>query len=224
MIYGMKPKNLSYPSSDYLAHFGVAGQKWGKRQYQNEDGSLTPEGREHYGVGEARRSSRKEAKERTQNAVNAYKERASKDPTKMTDEELRSAINRMNLENNYMNANSNSQGARITNEKSVNTKKIIAKTVSATVIGGGAAAAAIMKNKEALSKKPVSAAVKLGLAAAAVAAIGPAIEGILTVGLGADKRETALSSLSVTKAETARQEMVVRERKAAQEAANHKPI
>lgn len=29
----------------YLAHHGVKGQKWGVRRYQNEDGSLTPEGK-----------------------------------------------------------------------------------------------------------------------------------------------------------------------------------
>lgn len=32
-------------------HYGVLGQKWGTRRYQNPDGSLTPEGREHYGLG-----------------------------------------------------------------------------------------------------------------------------------------------------------------------------
>lgn len=34
-----------------LAHYGVKGQKHGLRQYQNEDGSLTPLGRIHYGIG-----------------------------------------------------------------------------------------------------------------------------------------------------------------------------
>ena len=32
----------------------MPGQKWHLRQYQNEDGSLTPLGRQHYGVGEPR--------------------------------------------------------------------------------------------------------------------------------------------------------------------------
>lgn len=41
-------------TDDYLAHHGVKGQKRGERRYQNEDGSLTPEGREHYGVGQGR--------------------------------------------------------------------------------------------------------------------------------------------------------------------------
>lgn len=37
-----------------LYHYGVKGQKHGIRRYQNEDGSLTSEGRDHYGVGEMR--------------------------------------------------------------------------------------------------------------------------------------------------------------------------
>ena len=36
----------------YLAHHGTKGQKWGVRKYQNPDGSLTPLGRAHYGVGQ----------------------------------------------------------------------------------------------------------------------------------------------------------------------------
>ena len=35
-------------------HYGVPGQKPGHRRYQNPDGTLTPEGREHYGVGDPR--------------------------------------------------------------------------------------------------------------------------------------------------------------------------
>lgn len=40
--------------SNYLEHFQVKGAKHGIRRYQNKDGSLTPLGRIHYGVGKAR--------------------------------------------------------------------------------------------------------------------------------------------------------------------------
>lgn len=42
---------------EYLEHFGTKGMKWGARRYQNEDGSLTSLGRQHYGV-EGERSAR----------------------------------------------------------------------------------------------------------------------------------------------------------------------
>lgn len=34
-----------YYETDYLAHYGVKGMKWGVRRYQNEDGSLTARGK-----------------------------------------------------------------------------------------------------------------------------------------------------------------------------------
>lgn len=38
--------NIHY--SDELQHHGVKGQRWGERNYQYEDGSLTPEGKARY--------------------------------------------------------------------------------------------------------------------------------------------------------------------------------
>ena len=35
----------------YLAHHGIFGQKWGRRRYQNKDGSLTPAGELRYNKG-----------------------------------------------------------------------------------------------------------------------------------------------------------------------------
>lgn len=40
-----------------LKHYGILGMKWGVRRFQNEDGSLTGEGRRRYGVSGTRASS-----------------------------------------------------------------------------------------------------------------------------------------------------------------------
>lgn len=39
---------MSYFNSKYLIHFGIKGQKWGVRRFQNEDGTLTEEGKKRY--------------------------------------------------------------------------------------------------------------------------------------------------------------------------------
>lgn len=59
-----------------LAHYGIKNQKWGVRRFQNEDGSLTPEGRERYGLKGGLSS--------------------------MSDDDLRKAINRKTNENTYI--------------------------------------------------------------------------------------------------------------------------
>lgn len=33
---------------NYLAHYGIKGQQWGVRRFQNEDGTLTEEGKSRY--------------------------------------------------------------------------------------------------------------------------------------------------------------------------------
>lgn len=51
---------LREPYPNELYHHGIKGQKWGIRRWQNEDGSLTAAGREHYGLdsGDANKETR----------------------------------------------------------------------------------------------------------------------------------------------------------------------
>lgn len=48
-------KTPNYVFDDELCHWGIKGQRWGERRFQNEDGSWTPEGRERYGKGDGER-------------------------------------------------------------------------------------------------------------------------------------------------------------------------
>ncbi len=41
-------KWIIYREEEYIAHHGIKGQKWGVRRFQNEDGSLTEEGKKRY--------------------------------------------------------------------------------------------------------------------------------------------------------------------------------
>ena len=64
------------PTSDScLQHFGIKGQKWGVRRFQEEDGSYTAAGRERYGIGDDRESKKFM---KLANASNGYGKSAEK--------------------------------------------------------------------------------------------------------------------------------------------------
>lgn len=48
---------MTWEYNSYLAHYGIKGQKWGVRQWQNEDGSYTEAGKHRYGWGYGRQTS-----------------------------------------------------------------------------------------------------------------------------------------------------------------------
>lgn len=55
----------------YISHSGTKGMKWGQRRWQNEDGSLTPAGRVHYGYGQKKKN--ESLKEKIKNKFNKTK-------------------------------------------------------------------------------------------------------------------------------------------------------
>lgn len=116
---------------DELVHYGVKGQKWGRRRYQNKDGSLTPAGRERYGseenfeaqypaeqkavltgskkavdgakeINRASREMHNEHTKKQQKIADKAVEKAVRERARnMSDQELREAVNRLNMEENY---------------------------------------------------------------------------------------------------------------------------
>ena len=74
---------------DYIEHHGIKGQKWGIRRYQNEDGTLTPEGIARYGYDETtgkmseegrkvyKQDAKEDKKEATQRMLEAGKMQAA---------------------------------------------------------------------------------------------------------------------------------------------------
>lgn len=49
------------PFGNDLCHFGIKGMRWGIRRYENEDGTLTEEGKERYRREEERNKKRRES-------------------------------------------------------------------------------------------------------------------------------------------------------------------
>lgn len=99
--------------NDELTHYGIKGQKWGIRNYQNKDGSLTPAGRKRYGsFSDAIKKYKKKKQLKKAREAKAAKEAAAKQraedikqgrvkPKDMTADELLEAKKRLELERSY---------------------------------------------------------------------------------------------------------------------------
>ena len=77
-----------------LYHYGIKGQRWNDRRYQYEDGSLTPEGKIRYGVGQGHKKGKisknlkyKQNKSATQS--NTHKKNKNNQPKKQNNRPLK---------------------------------------------------------------------------------------------------------------------------------------
>ena len=88
--------SMKHSALNELYHHGTKGQKWGNRKYQNSDGSLTPMGRIHYGVGKARDAASSAGKKLINSSKNGLGKvgNAVRKTVKPTDEELLEKYNK----------------------------------------------------------------------------------------------------------------------------------
>ena len=99
-------------NTDELKHYGIKGMKWGVRRFQNSDGSLTADGKKRYS-GDNLKDIQKQVNQ-GKNVVDGVKKTKAKaaekrtekkikdDLSQMSDKELRDIVNRLNMEERYM--------------------------------------------------------------------------------------------------------------------------
>lgn len=90
---------MKYSTVSYLAHHGVEGQKWGVRRWQNKDGSLTPEGRVHYGIGDADIANAKRSISSNYKKNGKVKREAASNMLAKKNEFIRSNMNKISNDN-----------------------------------------------------------------------------------------------------------------------------
>ena len=93
-------------SYNAMMHSGTKGQRWGRRRYQNPDGSLTPLGRIHYG-----HLKKNQVKEQAQQ-YKVYSTHERRNASHYSDDELNEFKRRADLEKNFYDSENNLRTAR----------------------------------------------------------------------------------------------------------------
>ena len=137
-------------SRHVIIHYGKPGMHWGVRLYQNKDGSLTPLGKQRYGKGKGNKNNSavktvtikakklfsvvsKKVKKGVSSVAEKVSERHKmKNPETMTDEELKTVVNRLQMEKRYRDLmNERAEANTGVGRKLV--KKLLAKSGDAAV-------------------------------------------------------------------------------------------
>lgn len=115
--HSSKPMSYNTKYPDYLIHYGISGQKWGIRRYQNEDGTLTEEGKRRYNEGPPESETWKKSEAKN-----------------LTDEELRRRTNRLQQEQNYKNLTTTDSERNAQNIKNDFIKKVLTAAAITPVV------------------------------------------------------------------------------------------
>lgn len=76
--------------NDYLVHYGIKGQRWGVRRFQNRNGSLTLEGKKHYGIVDTVKNKVKEKEQKhRKNLIKHYKDLGYENPEKKAEKRIK---------------------------------------------------------------------------------------------------------------------------------------
>lgn len=158
-------RNCGDMTLDELQHWGIKGQKWGRRRYQNPDGSLTPEGKkryynddgsltkqgEKYYAGEKKRLEAQKAKVTAANDKKAEIDKLKQDiedmksgktttsdkpksAKEMTDDELRKAKARYDLERDYQKSYDQANPQQVDKHEDLQPKNIAKDLLSKSVL------------------------------------------------------------------------------------------
>lgn len=88
--------------NDELKHYGILGMKWGIRRYQNKDGTLTAAGKKRASKLESQYNELTGKKIGKSSKKVSEKQETKKSLKDMTDDELKTNVNRLQSERMYL--------------------------------------------------------------------------------------------------------------------------